>query len=42
MGSSSELWIDIATDIDDSIDFVEGSIFLAHDRLIHSSHERFT
>jgi hypothetical protein len=42
MGSSSELWIDIESDIDDSVDFVEGSIFLAHDRVIQSSHERIT
>jgi hypothetical protein len=42
MGSSSELWIDIESDIDDSVDFVEGSIFLKHNRVLGSTHERFT
>jgi hypothetical protein len=34
MGSSSELWIDIESDIDDAMDFVEDSIFLKHNRLL--------
>ena len=34
MGSASELWLDIESDIDDAMDFVEESIFLKHNRLV--------
>lgn len=35
MGSACELWIDIGTSLDDSVDFVEESTLLKHKRVLH-------